>query len=499
MTNSVVLNFFVKIYNGINNCFENSFVYRFFVWLFKKTESSVFCQFVKSFFTAKRIDYGRGSLYIRLVRFVILGVTHIFKKLLSFLNPSLQNSVVHKLVVAIPIRFLLMVFLCLMPVVPHGSWNNMYIFLAMVGFMVLYLYRSFSGVERGIDIKAISPSLFVYGAFLGLSLITGFGGSDSLRMLVILLSCIMFAILIENITTDKKVLYGIVGFLLVGATLTALYGLLQYARGIEVRSEFVDLTASEGLRRLFSTMDNPNNYAEFLIMVIPMGVAAVCNIRHDFWKLVVCGMTLLCVLVLVLTGSRSSYLAIMAAAFVYLLLTNPRLLPYCMILFVLAIPFLPSSIIQRLQTIGMDSSSKYRMDIWTTTFYTIKDFFITGVGIGPIAFNKIYRVYAGGLATNAMHAHNLFLQVWVEIGIGGFLAFVAFIISVYKKITVALYSTKNKEYRNWLAAFAASFTAILLMGLVEYCWFYPRVLLMFWVVIGLALGTSRLFSRENAK
>ena len=64
-----------------------------------------------------------------------------------------------------------------------------------------------------------------------------------------------------------------------------------------------------------------------------------------------------------------------------------------------------------------DSSSLYRVSIYTAALDIIRHYWVTGIGIG--AFNQIYPLFSFE-AANAYHAHNLFLQEFIELGIVGF-------------------------------------------------------------------------------
>ena len=71
-----------------------------------------------------------------------------------------------------------------------------------------------------------------------------------------------------------------------------------------------------------------------------------------------------------------------------------------------------------------------RMEIWSRALYMIQDFPITGIGMGtfgPVA-DAMYPFFLGG-AGSIPHAHNLYLQIAVDLGIPGLITWLAILIT----------------------------------------------------------------------
>lgn len=66
-----------------------------------------------------------------------------------------------------------------------------------------------------------------------------------------------------------------------------------------------------------------------------------------------------------------------------------------------------------------------RPELWDRALTIVQDFPITGIGLGafPEAIKLLYPLFSAGPDTDVPHAHNLFLQVAVELGLLGFVAF----------------------------------------------------------------------------
>ncbi|MDR2898985.1 MAG: O-antigen ligase family protein [Clostridiales bacterium] len=383
-----------------------------------------------------------------------------------------------------------------MAVIPSQYWNNALIILAAVFYAGVYFIQWLHGKNDGLNIKYITQSLMLFVLFCVVSLFTGFGGMDSVRVFAILFGCIIHSVLLSNIIKNKENMRVFI-FMLTGAiALTALFGMYQYYTGIEIRSEFTDLSQSQGLARLFSTMGNPNNDAEYWVMALPFTIAMICVTKSDVKRLILAGAVGLCLIALMYTYSRSGYLALLGAAGVFVWIMCPRLVPVGIIALVLMIPFLPQSLMDRVMTIGQDTSSTYRVRIWEGVMRILSDFWVQGIGIGPSAFNIIYRDYASTAAMNAMHSHNVFLSVFVETGIGGFVAVIMYMFKLFKSGLKTAIKTKDIEIKFYTAAAIASLTGFTIFALVEYVWFYPRVMLMFWMVAGIIFALCKMNDQE---
>jgi hypothetical protein len=271
----------------------------------------------------------------------------------------------------------------------------------------------------------------------------------------------------------------------VALVFAALFGFFQLFAGIEIREELTDLGVNPGLSRLYSTMGNPNNDAQAWAMLLPFVLAVAITVKDDTRRLVLFGAIALVVAAFALTYSRAGYVALMAGVGVFVLMSAPRLVPIGLVALVFALPFIPSAILDRLFTLGQDTSSQYRFLIWEGVRRMLEDFWVQGIGMGPAAFVRIYRSYAHELAERSMHAHNTFFDIITHSGIGALLAFLAYLFRLFKHGISTHTASANPEKKIYIAAGIAALTVFVVFGVGEYVWFHPRVMLVFWVVAGI--------------
>ena len=541
-TNSVIIRKITAFLAWLNYYFEYSLIYKGFLVVQNAARGS---RILGGFVSTEYRDYWQGSLILRLLAFVcgkiILAGGWVVNALARLNETSMTRRVYQFLRKSLILNWLLnlrnayMLFIVGALLFPAHMWNNMLLLLSAVVFSMLYAVKwaasavaplafsqkclakphnvtkntaSSDGLDEPhnvtssttseechanphktpISFSHISPALLIFVFFCGLSIITGYGGGDSLRVFIILFACVVHSVLVSLIFTKKEDFRMFFVFLAAALALVALYGIYLFMGGIEIREELVDLGVSPGLSRLYSTMGNPNTDAMFWAMVLPFVLAVCVTVKSDTARFLLAAAFAIVLAAFALTYSRSGYVAFMAGVGVFILLTAPRLVPVALFALVLALPFIPAGIIERLFTLGQDSSSRYRFLIWEGTGRMLHDFWVRGIGMGPAAFIRIYSDYSHPLAERAMHSHNTFLDILSHSGIGAFLAFLAYLYRLLRRGIATHFASDDLETKIFISAGIAAIAVFIIVGLGEYVWFYPRVMFVFWVCAGVLGG-----------
>ena len=173
-------------------------------------------------------------------------------------------------------------------------------------------------------------------------------------------------------------------------------GIYQYVNGDVYSKAWLDGEMFEEIKmRVYSTLENPNVYGEYLLFIIPIIAALLWTEKG--WKkklfyLVCLGIT---GIALILTFSRGCYLGIIFTIFILSIIIDKRFIFLGIALLLLSPFILPDAIINRFMSIGnmADSSTSYRVYIWMGTLAMLKDFWLSGVGMGITSFNTIYPIF----------------------------------------------------------------------------------------------------------
>jgi len=381
-----------------------------------------------------------------------------------------------------------------MMLVPHKLWNNMLALGIAFLLTVFYVLTLSSGKPMGQNVKAIWLPLLFFAFSVALGVLVSAEKGDSIRVLIFFATSFMLCLCVYGTLTDferiNKFMLAVFAMLVV----TSAFAVLQRIAGIEADASLTDLNLNENMPgRLFGTLGNPNNFAEYLVLIIPIGLAFALNIDDTKKKTGALLLMLLPLLALLGTYSRSSWISFAVSMVVFVVMWNRKSIPFWILLVICLLPFLPESIWNRILTIGNleDSSSAYRLNIWKGSFDMITDYPLTGIGLGSGAFTEIFPMYALENTKVAPHSHMQFLEVWIEMGIIGLLSFIWLSVALVRRCMKKWWSTSSSKIKTVMAAGAASMTAIAINGIFEYLWFYPRVMFIFFVTVGFIMAAVK--------
>jgi putative inorganic carbon (HCO3(-)) transporter len=193
---------------------------------------------------------------------------------------------------------------------------------------------------------------------------------------------------------------------------------------------------------------------------------------------------------LVLTQSRGAYLALAVALPLVVLMRWPRLFAL-MPLGVFVVVWVVNQygvlfLLEQFSAEGSLGGWDGRLAVWTQAVVAIRDFAFTGVGIG--AFSVVLPLLYPLQVTveDYPHAHNLFLQVGVDLGLPGLTAYLALLMNQLTMGVAVLHHTRRGSLPWALAAGAlASLAALIVHGLVDAVTWGLKLAFMPWLLFAL--------------
>lgn len=389
--------------------------------------------------------------------------------------------------------------IALMSVVPHVLWNNIYVVaIIFVSFASYLLFAAKN--QKTLEIKTIDFALILFMITVVIGFVTSAIPIASAKVFLFFLCAFAFTILIIQMVKDKKQLERLLITILLLSSAASLYGIWQAIIGVEVDLAQIDININQGMPgRIFSTMENSNNFAQYLLLVIPVGICLMFNAHGLLRKSVFGALTLLPAACLGLTYSRSAWIGFAAALGLLLLLKNRKLIPLYIVAGCIGFMLLPQSILNRIYTIGnfRDTSIMYRVYIWSGALRMLKQHWLNGIGIGAEVFSVVYSNFRDVKVTNATHAHMLLLEIWIELGIVGMLSFAWMVGRAIKKALLHIFVARDPYFNNILIAMIASVVGLMGAGAFEYAWFYPRIFFFFWVIIGIMFSALNLADKSE--
>ena len=148
--------------------------------------------------------------------------------------------------------------------------------------------------------------------------------------------------------------------------------------------------------RIYSTLENPNVLGEYILLVLPLAVGLMWTKKGVLAKLFYLGAAAVMFVALILTFSRGCWIGLMLSAAIFITLVAGKLWGLGLIALPIIPIVLPESIINRFMSIGdmKDTSTSYRVYIWFGTILMLKDFWLSGIGMGTEAFQSVYPFYS---------------------------------------------------------------------------------------------------------
>ena len=370
------------------------------------------------------------------------------------------------------------------PVLP-----TMLLAVLVLGTFLLYFVQLFLGRVKAQKTTMVSVLLGCFAICIIYAGTTSYAFPTAvLSMGLFLILMAVFFVAKDAIDTEEKLDFVLWVMVSMGA-LIGLYAVYQYIVGVEMDAAWVDANSFDMTTRAYATFTNPNVLGEYLILVGSLAAGLMWKMRNWVGKIYYTGCFGLICLGLAATGSRGAMLGLLFAAGLFVLLAEKRLIPLGIVILMI-LPFvLPASLWTRLaSSITMsDSSSLYRMSIYSASFDMIGHYWQTGIGLG--AFSQLYPLFSLE-AANAYHAHNLFLQEFIELGIVGFSILVLLVLFFFQKLYSAM-AVVPKRFCFLLGAIFGGFGGLLLQGLTDHLWFDYKMVLFFWCFIGLGMAAVR--------
>lgn len=324
-----------------------------------------------------------------------------------------------------------------------------------------------------------------------------------------LLSGILLYYAIVNWTvTGKRMQLATLGVLLIGITLS-IYALVSVEWAFRKWFNLAEVMYQSVTPWVIDTV-NPNVMAGSLVLILPLALGGLFARWGDpswLYRLVSAGGVVMISGVLVLTLSRGALLAAALAlvifiairwrwGWVFLISASAA-----MGIAVYIVGFYP--LLEAILSGTSVGSLESRLELWSRALLLARDFPFTGVGMGMTG-EVIHRLLPLSLVeTNLIpHAHNLFVQVFLDLGFVGFTGWLAtFILVVFVAWKVYRVGIKTRG-AGWVAGIGAGLlcgqVALALHGLSDaVTWGMVRPAPLVWVLWGLVMSAGNIMRSEN--
>ncbi len=309
---------------------------------------------------------------------------------------------------------------------------------------------------------------------------------------------ILFFILITSIKTKKHV-DNILLSLISLSILTSALAIYQHFTGWLVPYAF---WANHDTYRVTAWYGFPNGVGLFLAPIIPLAIYRIQQSRTEKTRFIIPILMIPASLLAILFAkSTGGLIGIAAGIGVLLLLCKKTRLPASIVGVVALITLfaLPKDNPIRQELLMQDRSGQIRVSMWGEAAELLSDRPILGAGLASYAERVApYHTTVNGEGIEIFHhPHNIFLTMWVNLGLLGLVGFVWILVWFYK--SAINYSRLHTEPPDLVGVatvslspyLLASMTTLLVTGLVDSPYIKNDLAMFFWLLPALMIITTK--------
>jgi O-antigen ligase len=326
----------------------------------------------------------------------------------------------------------LFTFLGFIVVVPNFSGETLSIVkLAAVPLLISWLaVVTREGNARKTFIGAHPAISLVMVLFLGWALVSYAWAEDQAAVLNSVfrygLAVALVLVVFTAVQKERDVTLIVVALVL-GAVGAALYGFLNPAP-----VEFGQI------QRLSGSLGNANELARALAMGVGLSGGLFAIAKTPLGRGAALGAGGLCLIAILLTGSRGGLIAMAAMLIAAVVLAKGKRLALTLatlIIVLFAVGYIATAAPEQKERFLHPGSGTGRIDIWTVGGRMVEAEPVSGVGAGNFTVSSVHYLLEPGSLPNSQYiadtpsvAHNMYLEVLAELGFPGAILFVVLII-----------------------------------------------------------------------
>lgn len=233
------------------------------------------------------------------------------------------------------------------------------------------------------------------------------------------------------------------------------------------------------------------------LALAPWGATGFSRLIGALRLALLLGLTWWLLQVLTLTDSRGALLAAGLTLLMVLVLRWPRLLGPALLIVALSVVWLlfnePWQQLRDIMATGMVRDYNGRVEIWQRSWRAFQGHWLTGIGIGgfvPLVVERMPPVRYT-LSPQVTHAHNYLLQVGVDLGLFGLLAYLGCML-ISGASAWRAWRHHTGVWRSLAGGVLAALVAINLHGIVDAPLWNSKLAFLPWLLfaMGILLGTS---------
>ncbi len=228
-------------------------------------------------------------------------------------------------------------------------------------------------------------------------------------------SLLLMYLAVTSLCLREKELDWVVLLTIMGGVAAAAYASYQYSEGIFYQGTTGRASLITGERET-----DPNQFATTLLLPLALAVGECMAARRWLNRILMVGVIIVLGSCLYLTMSRGTLVALATMILICLCRTRANWRVYVPVVCLgLIAVFMPDTFFERI-SVSYETGGAGRLDLWQVGFHALREYGVWGAGLDnfPVAYNE-YEGYAPMFRGYSRAAHNIYLGMWIEVGIVG--------------------------------------------------------------------------------
>lgn len=377
-------------------------------------------------------------------------------------------------------------------------YNSLYLIILSGLFLLSFLGRSdLVWFKTPLDIPLISFLILAAGyQMLSLEKLNG------LRQVISLWAAGLFYLLISREVKSLEEFRNLMLVFMLGGLRAIVQGWYQLWLGLMETRIYIETNAAAelgrrllnrlGSGRIFSTFIYPNAFAGFLLMLMAVTLFFTLSERR-YRRTLALSLLVLSFFSLYYTYSKGGWLSlVLTCLLAFIFWPGFKLWPKLAVIG--AVIILTLGLTKALEStgstkLGFSKSFKVRSEYWQSAIEMIRRRPLKGYGQGN--FGEFYALHKLPEAEETQMAHNNYLQVWVEMGLVGFLLFLTLVFIFFKSFFSWMVLRNNEVEKSGLiqGAFWAGVT-FFIHSLVDFDFYVPGLTFNLFFFLGVVLNLT---------
>jgi len=364
--------------------------------------------------------------------------------------------------------------------------------------LLVWVFRKLLAQKFQIKNTPLNLPLF---AFLGIAFVSLVWGARDLSFtealvaslyLVRFLEYALFFYLILDLVRDKKQIQKYVKFILICALVLAFLGFLQYV----FVPDFSGMAGKAGwdphVKRLLSTWFDPNFIGGFFVLILGFILSFLLYAKRKRVRILLLAFGLILFAALILTYSRSAFLALVAVIVVLGILKSRKMLIVGCIILLLLVVFSERLQARLAGAVSIDVTAKARIDSWLSTLEIARDNLFLGVGFNAFKYAQIEYGTIGLAGSHSdFGSDSTLLTVLVTTGIFGLLAYLWLLGAGFRVCWRALRRGKSDFEKALGLGMFSGLAGLLVHSQFTNSLLYPHFMELFWLFLALIIAARK--------